>query len=603
MRLVQRTSLFYMPEKQNAFTEQKAVDFIRKAYTTSFASSTLDFERFARYYKLFRNKQVEKNYTGLANLFIPEPYRIVRKKTARLANAIRKIKGTPIGPTDVKAAKISTSVLNFIREKLNWFIIERTAIQESRTIGLSWIKLTWDIDKEEEQEPYKGFDMQFATADQILLDPDATILDVFNGTYKWLINIYETDIGTLKRNKNYKKETLSLLEKYGGSKIEKSSLAQARMMTESKKEDQRREKSHKIMEFWGMYDDKKKLIVIADDKYILRFDDNPYNDILTNPAIPFVPFVGNPIGKELYPVGDIEPAESLFNELNDTRNQRMDTVTMNIDPPKEILRGAQIDEKELIARRGWVFHSNLPNGVRFIPPDMQGVRAAIDEEQAIRGDIQQVTGVLDFSPGTDVQAGVEIDTARGAIIAKNEADVLVEDDVNILKISLRMLYRIALAYARTFLDREFTVRVVEEGVEQFLNITKESIKGNTDVDIEMKTLQDRTTEQQLKLLMFNQAKTVPGAKVGKFFSDVLESFYENVNIKEYYEEPQPIEEKPKVSISLKGDLNPAEVDEIYKSMGLDPKASDPLFREEFRKAMSGNLPEFQVGLREDEKLQ
>ena len=577
--------------------EQKALEFVRKSYNASKAASSLDFERFARYYKLFRNKQTTKNYTGLANLFIPEPYRIVRKKTAKLANAIRAVKVSGETQNDKDAGKIGTHLVNFVRRKLLWKAYERTAIQESRITGLSWLKIVWDVNKEEEGRPYKGFDLSFASLDQVFLPKGTTALDLFTGDYAWLVNEYESDIETLKLNRNYKKEGLDILDRSGGSEAERSSLAQARTMYEQQAPSglTGQSKKIKIWEFWGKYSEaengeKDYLIVIADNRIVLRFEKNPYEEILDNP-IPFVPFVANPIGKEMYPIGDIEPAESLFNELNDTRNQRMDTVTLNIDPAKEIVNGAQIDPKELIARRGWVIHSNMPNGIRFIPPDMQGVRAALEEEQAIRGDIQQVTGVIDFSPGSEVQAGVSIDTARGTIIAKGEADVLTEDDLQTLRISLTMLYRIVLAYSQFFLDRKFTMRVTEQGVEKFYDVDKNSIQGNLDLDVEMKTLQDKTTDQQLKLMLFNQAKEVPGAKLGKFFADVLESFYEDINIQDYYEQPQPVKAQPNISISLRGELNPLEVDEIYKMTGADPAAADPLMRPELRQAMRGNPTE------------
>lgn len=594
-----------------ADTETKisgAVQFVKERHSLSKQSSSLDFERFATYYKLFRNKQTKKNYTGLANLFVPEPYRIVRRKTAKLATAIRNIKVKPETANDIESAKIGSQLLNFLRRKLNWWLIERSAIQESRTIGLSWIKCLWLLSKEEENKPYKGFDLSMETADRVLLPPGATMLDVFTGNLEYAIHEYDTDYETLAENPNYNKESLLLLKLRSGGKTEPSILAQARQMFNRKSQDtsSASKKKFNVKEYWGKYtpdattenatpEQIDALIVVADNSIELRNDTNPYSDILDNP-IPFIPIVANLLGEETYPVGDIEPAESLFNELNDTRNQRMDTVTFNIDPPKEILKGANIDKKQLIAKRGWFFESSIPNGVRFIPPDMQGVVAAINEEKIIRGDIQQVTGILDFSQDSDVQAGISVDTARGAVIAKGEADVLTVDEIEILKVCLRMLYRTVLAYSQAFLDRPFQMNVTEKGVESFVEVSKDRIQGNLDLDIEMRTLQDRTTEQQLKLMFLNIAKTVPGAKLGKFFTDALEAFYDEVNIQEYYEAPQPVPpEPPRVSISLKGDLNESEVDEIYKQIpGVDPVAADPLMRESLRKAMRGDLPEFKV---------
>ena len=577
--------------------DSKILELVRRSANDGKTSSALDFERFARYYKLFRNKQTNKNYTGLANLFVPEPYRIVRKKTAKLANAIKKIKVTAESQNDIESAKTNTHLLNFLRRKLNWFLTERSAIQESRIVGLSWLKVLWLVDKEEEKKPWKGFDVSMETADKVLLAPGTTMADVFEGHLKWLVHEYETDIETLRNNPNYKEIDLDLLEQRGGAKMEESSLAQAREIFQSGQKKGVKKKSHKIQEYWGKYTVKDKegdyLCVVADEAIVLRKDTNPYEEILDNP-IPFVPIVANMIGNEMYPVGDIEPAESLFNELNDTRNQRMDTVTLNIDPAKEIVRGANIDKNQLVARRGWVIESNIPGGIRFIPPDMQGVAAAVNEEKIIRGDIQQVTGALDFSQDSNVQAGVSIDTAKGAIIAKSEADEQTADDIEVLKVSLRMLYRTVLAYAQNFLDRSFTMRVVEQGQEQFKPVDSQSIQGNLDLDIEMETLQDTTTKQQINLLLLNQARTIPGSNIGRFFIDTIESIkgLDNINIQEYYQDPGPASPPPpSVSISLRGELNPLQTGDIAIQAGVQESSNDPILNKDLRELMRGNLPE------------
>ena len=189
-----------MPKQVKELDKQEALDLVKRRFNIARQSSALDFERFARYYKLVRNRQTKKNYNGLADLFVPEPYRIIRNKTARLANAIRNIHVTAESANDVEAARVSSQLLNFLRRKLNWHIEERSAIQESRIVGLSWIKCLWNIDKEEEDKPYKGFDLNMQTADRILLSPGTTILDVFKGDVPWLIHNYEADLATLKKN-------------------------------------------------------------------------------------------------------------------------------------------------------------------------------------------------------------------------------------------------------------------------------------------------------------------------------------------------------------------------------------------------------------------
>jgi len=314
--------------------------------------------------------------------------------------------------------------------------------------------------------------------------------------------------------------------------------------------------------------------------------------VLDNP-IPFVMFPASVEPFEIAPIGDIETNESLFNELNDTRNQRMDTVTFNIDPIKIIDRDANIKKSDLVLRRGAVIEADSVDAIKYVSPDMQGVRAAIDEEQIIRGDIQQSSGVLDFAQSSEVQSGVNIDTAKGALIAKGEADLLTEDEIDIVRQSLKRFWRIMLAYSQAFLDKKFTIAIREGGADQFHEIDKKSIQGNMDVDIDIQTLQDKTTKQQMAILLFNQAKTVPGANIAKFFTDLLETFKEDIKIDEYIDPNyQPTPEQPNVSISLKGDLTQLQAGQVYKTVPqVDPVYADPIMYAEGRKMMSGELPE------------
>lgn len=587
-----------MAEKKNDNLEQYGsndpVEFVKLKYREAESATLTDIERFSRYYKLYRNKQVVRNYEGLANLFIPEPRRIVARKTAKIVNSIKRINALPQGPEDAPAAQTANILADFITRKLSLKNFYRSWIKDSRIVGLSWAKVTWDVTAETDKEPWKGFKIDMFSVDRVFMQPKKTLLDYFQGKVDWLIVEYEADIESLEKNKNFDKETLGLMKKSGGKSMAITALSQSRLLLQQSSDTGKTQvnSTFVIKEFWGKHEGKEMLIVVANDKWLLRHDDNPYEDVLDFP-IPVVPMASSIEPHELFPIGDIEPNESLFNELNDTRNQRMDTVTLNIDPMKILVRSANIKKKDLVARRGWLIESDMPNGIQVIPPDMQGVVASINEERIIRSDIQQSSGVLDFAQDGGTAAGLNIDTARGTLIAKGEADAVTEDEIEVVKESLRMFWRIVLSYSQSFLDRGFVARIVENGVEKFYQIDKESIKGNIDVDIEIETLQDKTTRQSMAILLFNQAKTVPGATIGKFFSDMLLAFKDSIQIDEYYQQPQPAgPETPKISIALRGDLSPSEVDEIYKSIpNVDPQMADPMLREELRQLMRGELPE------------
>lgn len=583
--------------------DEKTVAFIKSKYSSAETAQNKDINRFSRYNSLYRNKQTLKNYPmAMSNLFVPEPHRVVVRKTAKIVNSIKGVNVTSEEEKDKPASKIGTILANFLTRKLAVKNFYRMWIKDSRIVGLSWAKITWDLSSEEKKSPWKGYKIDLFSVDRVFVQPRKTLLDVFQGKVDWIILEYESDIETLKQNENYNKKTIDIIEKGGGQKLKDTSLSQSREIfrTGKSSNENKVQTKHSIKEYWGKKDSENKLIVIADDKWVLRDDKNPYEDILDNP-IPIVPMPASLEPHELFPIGDIEPNESLFNELNDTRNQRMDTVTLNIDPAKIVLRSANIKDKDLVSRRGWTIKSDIPNGVQFVPPDMQGVVASINEEKIIRSDIQQSTGIIDFAQDGGTSAGLNIDTARGAIVAKGESDILTEDEIAIVKEALRHFWRIMMAYAQTFLDRSFTIQFINEGVEQFHTVDKEKIKGNIDIDIDIETLQDKTTRQQMTMLLFNLAKEVPGAKIGKFFTDMLLSFKENIQITDYFEEPQPIPEKPNINISLKGELSALQSGELYKMTGADPAMADPLLSKEGRQLIQGKFPEDEEKLAEAEK--
>jgi len=576
---------------------QEKVQFVLKRFETSKSARTGEVSRFSRYYSLYRGRQSKKNYRGLSELFIPEPHRIVERKVAKIVNAMKSIHVTPEGEQDSEAARVGTILANYLQRKLNLKDFYRMWIKESRIVGASWARILWDVEKEEEAKPWLGYKIQMFPVDRVAFDPKATMWDVMYGKLEWLIFDYEATPEMLKRNKNYNQKLVNIAVKEHSDSEKSSTLAQVRQIFRSgessgKSGGEGVEKKINIKEFWGIKDGKKVLMVVANGKWLLRDDPNPVAEIIDNiaPAV-FLPSSIEP--QEISPIGDIEPNESLFNELNDTRNQRMDTVTQNIDPIKIVQRSANIRDDELVQKRGWVVHSDTPTGVQFITPDMQGVIASINEEKIIRSDIQQSTGVIDFSTDGGTAAGLSIDTARGAVIAKGEADVVVEDKISIVKSSMKEFWRIMMAYAQKFLDREFTIRIVEAGAESFYNVSNEDIQGNIDIDVEIETLQDKTTRQQLALLLFNQAKDVPGAKIGKFFTDVLEVFKDDVVISEYFDENfQEAPAPPKVSVSLKGEIGKLQSDQVYKTIpGVDPTFGDPLMSPEGRQLMRGEMPE------------
>ena len=259
----------------------------------------------------------------------------------------------------------------------------------------------------------------------------------------------------------------------------------------------------------------------------------------------------------------------------------MDNVTLVINRMFEVVRSANIEEEEFISAPGKVFRSNIPNGIREITtPDVTA--SAYNEEKLIKEDIQQT------SVGTsnvDIPAINRSETATGILAVQEAGDTRTEYKVKNLKNAVKKIWRMILALDQTLIDKDYIVRIKGPQGVGFEKLSPSSIKGNFDIDVEVESQQNRLVKKQEAMQLYQLALKTPGANVGKSYKDLLE-LYDKSNPAEYYQEPQPTPPQPNISISLKGDLNPLEVDEFAKMAGItDPTATDPIARPELARAM------------------
>ncbi|KKK68206.1 hypothetical protein LCGC14_2946390, partial [marine sediment metagenome] len=357
-----------------------------------------------------------ESYETYVNPF--DVFEKVERGTAILFKAIKKIRVIGQGKEDREPADLNEKLISFENRVLGLKNIRDLWVQSARIYGTAYSELTWNIDKEEEDRPYKGLEWQLVPGEQIRFNPDHVVGEPF----RWVIRNVEvpfSDVKKMIKSKGFNKDQLAAVRNSShlgstgsslGGKTKRDSLDTSddtTLMTNLKR-------------YYGPYspkvdgDEEDYLIIVANDAHTIKEVKSPYAEILDDP-IPIFELPIYPIPGEPYAYGDPAAIESLYTELNDTRNQRMDTVTLNIDPMKIVTKAANIKKSDLIAKRGWVVESNLPGAqaIQVIPPDMQGVIASVNEEKIIQGDIDRTLGIPSFGAATPVAGDVTTDTATG----------------------------------------------------------------------------------------------------------------------------------------------------------------------------------------------
>ena len=607
----------------NLTGEDRALHLVRTRYIVSEKALTRTHADYDKWFRMYRGERVNANYQGLSNITVPKVFEKVERGTALLSQAIKKVRvigqGNPQQPQQVQQqgvpqiqgqqqdlaqgtpnkdkenAEFNEKLIEYEDRVLGIRRIIKQWIKSSRIHGEAFIKVTWNIGLEDKKRPYKGIQISIPDPKTIFYNPDHTS---DQASFRWVIHRIDIPFNDLMKDKSIDKV---ILEKIRNTSMQgKTALPEdipgRRRETHQDTKDTT-ELTVKIKEYHGPFAEKDGdlevpyIITVANDKVLLKMEKSIYAEILDDP-IPIFPLYTYITPHQAHSMGDAEAIESLYTELNDTRNQRMDTVTLNIDPMKIILKAAQIDEKDLVAKRGWYVHSNLPNGVTVVPPDMQGVVASINEERIIQGDIDRTLGIPSFGAETPVSGDVTTDTATGVNAVLSAQDIISNSLLEEVKSALQKVYRTILAYNQKFIDRKFKITLLEENDPAEIEISPDRIKGNMDLDVEVELVGNRISRRLEALAALKVGGSIPGSNMAKLWEDYLRT-HDKYDFEDYFTPPEPPPAPaPKLSVALRGEIGAIQANQLYTTIqGANPKFGDPAFTKEGRQIMKGKLPE------------
>lgn len=436
-------------------------------------------ERFKRYYELYRNYIAEENKREHgANLFIPYTFEAVETIAPRLVTAIFNnrpyMTAVPLSNTAYENARNMEMLLDYQAEKyLDPVLFFTMVFKNTLKYGTSIVKTTWKFTEKTirvnkyEKNPklsalmqrkvdtekvvtYNAPYMEIVPLEDFFFDPSASDLE----SARFVIHRYYEDIDIIKEKVEdgtykAKKEDIEKLseESFHYSENTFSSAQRVDGVTGG---DSKPEGMAEILEFWG--DD--CVIKVAGD-IILDIDYNPF----FHGERPFVRFLDYPVANEFYGIGEVEVIESLQEELNTTRSQRLDNVTMVINNMWKVVRNSNIDPNQLISRPNGIVEVEDPDDLTPLTvPDV--TEAGYREEQIIKDDIDRTTGVNDYTRGGNP---ARRETATTASLLSESANERFKLKIRLLeKTSFKQVGYQLVALNQQFITEDVEVRLFDK---------------------------------------------------------------------------------------------------------------------------------------------
>ncbi len=500
-------------------------------YQKSYDFQQIYFNRYIEYYKLYRGilDSGQQNYNGRARLFVPMTYSTIETIMPRLVGAKPKIEATPREHSDINNSIAVTNLLNYQWDEMDMHSKLKLWVKQGLLYGVGMGKLIWNKNKPE-------FDL--VDLFDFYMDPIASDIQ----SAKYVIHRIERTLEQVKKNKAYdvpkELEEEVMEETY---KIRRDAVIGVTRHA-------RNNNGVEIFEYWGDWEIdgevQPALITLANRRYILRIEKNPY----THKQKPFVAFHDTQIPNEFWSIGEIEPIRKLQYELNDTRNQRMDNVSLILNRLWLVNKNADVDEAELVSQAGQIIHAQdiSEKGIRDLQtPDV--TTSSYNEETLIKDDAKTASGVNDFISG---QAGSGIsgssignETARGIMLLQEAGNARFRYKLDNLEDSLKKLGEQLIALNQQFITKAQLIRIIGEKGLQWVDVTPEEIKGQFDLQVEAGSTQPMNKSVRRAEARELLATVAPFAQLGvnlEFFIKHLLETYDLTNIDEAFNQQNQI---------------------------------------------------------------
>jgi hypothetical protein len=482
-------------------------------------------DRWKKYYKLYRSYRDSTAYPFKSNVFVPYIFSIVESVVPKMLGTIFNtrpiIAVQPRKGASIDLATVMERLLEYQLddENLEFFTKILEFFKECAIYGTSFMKVIPRFN-DDDLASFSYIDVE--PIDLFNIFPDYRAKSVRRMKYIIQLSYMDYDeLNKLQRQGFYK--NVGQVEQYVESMINVDSYKRERLTDVGILDEygfDAKRKIVEVLEYW----DEEKIYTIGARKVILKEEDNPFSGLL-----PFIMARYIPVQHELYGIGIPEVAETLQDELNTVRNQRMDNVNLIINRMFIANKYADIDFDQLVSYPGNVI---LTNDVTAIQPlDTRDItKSAYQEEEIIKRDIDNAVGEYEYSRGA---LPPRKETATGIVRLQQAASVRFDTVVKMLEFTvIRQIARMFLWLDYQFLEKEHLKSILGEadyaklGAEQFYSMPPEEIlkayhfqpMGSATTAI--KEVRIQQIMQAYKL--FNQDPMINQHELRKMIIDVLD---------------------------------------------------------------------------------
>lgn len=420
-------------------------------------------DRWVRFYQLYRAQMPPKRRIWRANICVPIPFAEVETGLADfMAYWFEKrpiAPLTPREPDDYDAARVMEAYLEWESDDIPLWLPMYETGKEMLMYGTGWQKITWDWVRDRNNVEHLSVWQVYPDLSADNVDDAQYIIERRLRPLHWVRRMAALGVYAIEADELEKMAQDGLaFQTRGDELVGLAGLSQDiyRGVIE-------------VMECWTA---DGWVATVLNRRKLVRAHRNPF----PHGRKPYVRWVDNHVPGEMMGIGEIEIIEALVNELNDVRNQRMDTVTLMLNNVLVASRTAGIDPEDLVLRPGAIIWSNDPNAVRPLIQQAP-VNVGISEEQQIRFDIQQTTGNWGYNQG---QTPLRRETATTVLALQRAASKRYALKLRMNEeVAFRPAVHMRIANAQSFLPQERWIRVTGQDPKP-VQVRRDDIQGTFD---------------------------------------------------------------------------------------------------------------------------
>jgi hypothetical protein len=309
-------------------------------------------------------------------------------------------------------------------------------------------------------------------------------------------------------------------------------------------------------------DYKPLLITVANDKYIIRAEDNFFG------MMPFERVALSPYPDEFYGISIPQIVEYLVYEGNEKRNQVLDANNLMINPMYQVIYNSIMGEDEysdIVMEPGGIIEVGVENAIKPIQHNFQSLIAGAQDLAMTEKSIQDAIGVFDYNRGapragdqtaTEITSLINEGNMRFLMMIMNLENITLRRvGTNILKLMKNnMGVTESFKMMRPELDKDSGLMKV---VKDFESIKSSDIEWELDIKCMASAAYNmRAIESANMMLLLQQITTDPEAQAFVDKYKLYKMVARSLNIKDlsFFKKPEEVQEQ-----QLPNEMSPEEM--------------------------------------------